>query len=98
MLESKFQHKLIKQIKTVFPGSIVLKNDANYIQGFPDLLVLYKTKWAALECKASSKATHRPNQDFFVKKLNVMSFSRFVYPENKDEVMKDLANHFRRQR
>lgn len=42
MLESKFQSGLIKEIKERFPGSIVLKTDATYIQGFPDLLILLK--------------------------------------------------------
>ena len=50
MLESKFQANLIKKIKKQYPGCIVMKNDASYIQGIPDLLVLYKDKWVSLEC------------------------------------------------
>ena len=49
--EGDFQSKLIKEIKTIFPGSFVLKNDPNYIQGFPDLLIL-----SALQ----SKSGHPP--------------------------------------
>lgn len=94
MKESVFQGKLIKEIKRKYPGSVVLKNDANYIQGIPDLLVLYKNKWAALEVKKSASASHRPNQDYYVRKLDEMSFCRFVYPENKEEVMNDLARSF----
>lgn len=52
MVESKFQAKLIKEIKKNFPGCVILKNDATYIQGFPDLLVLYKNRWACLEVKS----------------------------------------------
>ena len=37
-LESGFQDKLIKEIKSLFPGSMVFKMDQ--IQGIPDLLVL----------------------------------------------------------
>ena len=58
----------------MFKGCIVMKLDANYIQGIPDLLILFKDKWAVLECKKFSKAAHRPNQDYYVDILNKMSF------------------------
>ena len=83
MKESKFQSNLIKKIKNTFEGCIVMKTDPNYIQGLPDILILYKDKWAALECKKSSKAHHQPNQSYFVDIMNKMSFSRFIYPENE---------------
>lgn len=94
MKESKFQHDLIKDIKERFPGSIVMKNDPNYIQGIPDLTILYKDKWATLECKNSSKASHQPNQDFYVSKMNDMSYSSFVDPESKGEVLNELEKIF----
>lgn len=94
--ESQFQSDLIKEIKGRFPGCIVMKNDANYIQGIPDLLVLFENKWASLECKRSEKEKHRPNQDYYVEKMNGMSFSAFVYPENKEEVLNDLGRSFER--
>jgi hypothetical protein len=97
-LESKYQAKLIKKLKHLFPGSIVLKNDPNYIQGFPDLLILYKKKWAALETKRSENATHRPNQDYYVDKLNKMSFSAFIFPENEEEVLNELERSFKTRR
>ena len=92
--ESKFQKDLIKEIKKTFPGCMVLKNDPTYIQGIPDILILYKKKWAALECKQHAKAKHRPNQDYYISKMNSMSFGRFVYPENKQEVIHDLQQAF----
>lgn len=95
MLERNFQSALIKEIKERLPGCIVMKNDANYIQGIPDLLILYKKKWAALECKKSGKSSRRPNQEFYVNKMNEMSFSRFIYPENKEEVLNDLQQALR---
>ena len=94
MLESKFQAKLIKDLKNEFPGCIVMKNDSSYIQGIPDLLVLFNERWASLEVKKSSKASHRPNQEYYVEKMDNMSFSRFIYPENKDEVLEDLRLYF----
>ena len=87
MLESKFQKSLIDEIESRFPGAMVLKNDPTYIQGVPDLLVLWNNKWAALEVKKSATASHQPNQDYYVEKMNDMSFSAFIYPENKEEIL-----------
>lgn len=93
--ESEFQKNLKKELKTMFPGCIVTKLDSGCIQGIPDLLVLYKNKWATLENKRSSKASHQPNQDYYVEKMNNMSFSRFIYPENKDSVLEELKKLFK---
>lgn len=93
-LERDFQAKLVKEIKERFPGCYVMKMDPVLHQGIPDLLILHKDKWATLECKRSSKASKRPNQDRNVEKMNEMSFSRFIYPENKEEVLDDLARSF----
>ncbi len=90
MNENKFQANLIREIQTRFPGCIVMKNDSSYIQGIPDLLILYKDRWASLEVKKDEKASHRPNQDYYVQKMNEMSFSKFVYPENRKEIMYEL--------
>ena len=90
MLESKFQAKLITEIKENLPGCIVMKTDPNYIQGVPDLLILHKNKWASLENKRSANAKKQPNQQYYVDKMNEMSFSRFVCPENKEAVLSDL--------
>lgn len=94
MKESKFQSGLIKEIRERFPGSIVMKNDAGYMQGFPDLTVLYGKHWAALECKRSAKESHRPNQDYYIQMLGEMSYASFVYPENKEEVLNGLQQAF----
>ena len=94
MLENRFQSKLIKEIKNMFPGCIVMKNDSSYIQGIPDLLVLHKDKWASIECKKNAKASKQPNQEYYVGCMNEMSFSRFIYPENKDQVLDELELHF----
>lgn len=92
--ESEFQAKLIKKLKILFPGCYVLKNDANYIQGIPDLTILWKDKWATLECKRTEGAPHRPNQDWHVQKMNEMSFSAFIFPENEREVLHGLQQAF----
>lgn len=94
MLESKFQSGLIKEIKDRYPGCIVLKNDSSYIQGIPDLSIFYKDKYAMLEVKKNEKASHQPNQDYYVKKVDEMSFSQFIFPENKKRVLQELDKHF----
>lgn len=93
--EDVFRDQLAKEIETRFEGSIVLRNDPDYIQGIPDLLVVYNDHWAALECKRNSRASHRPNQDYYVNKMNDMSYAAFVYPENKEEVLDALQQAFR---
>ncbi|MCM1524243.1 MAG: hypothetical protein NC120_07260 [Ruminococcus sp.] len=92
--EKDFQSELIKNLKRTFPGCMVMKLDSSYIQGIPDLLVLYKNRWAALECKKCADAARQPNQQWYVDKMNEMSFSRFIYPENKEEVIYELQQAF----
>lgn len=94
--ENKFQLELISELKSMFPGCIVLKNDPNYIQGIPDLSVFYGNKWAMLEVKRSENEAHRPvyNQNYYVRKANEMSYASFIYPENKEEVLNDLQQTF----
>lgn len=94
MKENEYQGRLIKKIKERFPGCEVLKNDPNYIQGVPDLTILYKDKWAALECKRSADASLQPNQSYYISKFNSMSFSRLIYPENEEEVLNELQQSF----
>ena len=98
MKENKFQGDLIKEIKEMFPDSMVLKNDAGYIQGIPDLSIFYRDKYAFLECKKSRNEKHQPNQDWYVEKIDGMSFARFVYPENKEEVLHELQELFEPER
>ena len=95
MLERDYQKKLVKKLKATFPGCIVVKNDAQLKQGIPDLLVLYKDKWVALEVKQSATASHRPNQDGYVERMNEMSYASFIYPENEEAVFKELEEVFR---
>ena len=89
-LERDFQAKLIKELKVMFKGCIIVKNDPNYIQGIPDLLILYNDRWAALEVKKSETAHHQPNQEYYVNLMDQMSFAAFIYPENKEEILYEL--------
>lgn len=94
MLENQFQANLVKELKKQYPGCIVMKNDSSYIQGIPDLLVLYKNRWASLECKKTANARKQPNQEYYVGLMDEMSFSRFICPENKEEVLGELQQVF----
>ena len=90
ILERDFQARLIKRIKEEFPGCVVVKNDPNYLQGFPDLLILHGKHWAVLEAKRDEHAPHRPNQDHYIRMLDEMSCARFIYPENEEEILHDI--------
>lgn len=88
--ENIYQRSLIKRLKEEIPGCIILKNDPNYIQGIPDLLLLVGDRWFALEVKRSASASHRPNQDYYIDRMNEMSAAYYVYPENEDEVIDEI--------
>lgn len=94
MRESSFQAKLIRKLESIFPGCLVLKNDSSYIQGIPDLLVLFHNRWAMLECKTDANAPTRPNQPYYVDLLNQMSYAAFIYPENELEILNELQLAF----
>jgi len=93
--EGKFKKTLKQELKEMFPGCIITQMDPNDIQGIPDLLILWQNKWATLECKKSQKASHRPNQDYYVEKMNNMSYSSFIFPENKEVILGELQQAFR---
>ena len=95
MKENKFQANLKKELKKMFPGCIVTKMDSGDIQGIPDLLILFGKKWASLECKQNANAKKQPNQEYYVGLMNEMSFSRFICPENKEEVLDELYKAFK---
>lgn len=94
-LESEYQSHLITKLYDIFGDDecIVLKQDTR--QGIPDLLVLFRNKWALLECKRSKNEPHQPNQDYYVEWANSLSFARFIFPENEEEVLNELQQTFR---
>lgn len=101
MKENEFQSKLIKELKTLFPGCVILKNDANYKKDIPDLTILYHDHWAMLECKRSKEAmvhsseVTQKNQKWWVDNLNKMSYASYIYPENKEQVIEELKEVFK---
>lgn len=95
MNETTFKKELMNEIEHRFPGCIILKNDPSHIRGIPDLSILFKNKWAALETKRSKNASLQPLQDHYVDLLNKMSFARFISPDNKEEVLNELERSFK---
>lgn len=93
MLESIYQAELKKTLARIFPGCIILKMDLHQ-QGWPDLLILFNTRWATLEVKASERSKHQPNQDYYVEQFSKMTYSSFIYPENEHLVLKELQDFF----
>ena len=91
-LESGFQDRLRIELKDMFPDCLIFKMEQ--FQGIPDLLILYKRKWACLECKKSANAKKQPNQEYYVDLMDKMSFASFIYPENKDTVLDELYLYF----
>jgi len=95
MTENQYQAKLIRKLKSMFPGCVISKIDASYQQGLPDLLILWNDRWAVLEVKASASARTQPNQDYYVEQLGKMSFAAYIYPDNEEEVLSALQQAFR---
>jgi len=95
MKEAAYQNHLIEKIEHAFPGAMVLKNNPNHIQGIPDLIVLWRQFWAALEVKVSKDAPTQPNQPYWIEKLGEHSYASFIYPENEEEVFNALQLAFR---
>ena len=92
--ESKYQKHVIDELREIFPDCIILKNDANYLQGVPDLTIFWGDRWATLEVKTDEDAPYEPNQEYYVHRMNQMSFSAFIYPENEEEVLSGLQRSF----
>ena len=96
--ETDFQSDLRSDILKKIPGSQVFKLDPGRTpgvpQGWPDLLILYQGRWAALEVKKSKDATHRPNQDLYTERIGAHTYASFIFPENKEVVLDELARSF----
>lgn len=95
MNEAQYQAQLVKKLGKMFPGCIVLKMDASLRQGILDLLILWGNRWASLEVKSSASSPVQPNQDFYVKNMDEMSFGAYIYPENEEEVLDALQEAFK---
>ena len=94
LTEQQFQKKVIERIEKEWPTAIVLKNDPTYLQGFLDLIIFFDDRWAALEVKKTRNSRRQPNQKYWVNITNQMSFGAFVFPENLEEIIRELQRIF----
>lgn len=87
-LESAFQKDLIDELEVLLPGCIIMKNDANYRQGIPDLTI-FSDRWfyAFLEVKDDEDFTYEPNQEWYLDQFGEWAFSATIFPQNKEEVL-----------
>lgn len=92
MRESVYQAKLIKRLREMFPGCVILKNDSGYLPGILDLSIFFGDRWGMLEVKASEDSPSQPNQPYYVEKMNEMSFASFIYPSIEEEVLLALQH------
>lgn len=88
-----YKTKLKQTIENRLPGCFIMTQDpADTHQGIPDWLILWNDRWAMLEVKASEKAEHQPNQEYWVNYYNQFGFTSFIYPENEQEVLDALQS------
>lgn len=88
--EGKTQAKLIKYLKS--KGCYVIKTSPGVGTpvGCPDVIALYEGLWIAIEVKSSAKAPYKPLQKETLAKLAEWSFTYVIYPENYDEIIREL--------
>lgn len=79
-IESNFQADLKKEIETLFPGAVIMKNDPNDIQGIPDLTVIWRDHWAWLECKTRNKCSQTVEPRFLYSVCTPLFFRGFYLP------------------
>lgn len=92
MPERKYQAHVIREIRRRMPNSVVLKNDANYMQGILDLTVLLGRHWGMLEVKRSAHEPLQPNQDYYLSMFGSMSYVGIIYPENEARILDELQS------
>lgn len=95
MRENKYQANIKRRLQYEFEGCVIIKLPTDDIQGLPDLLVLYKNRWAMLEVKRSATEPYQPNQEFYIELFNGMGYASFIYPENEEEVFHELQHALR---
>lgn len=89
--ESVFQAKIIKWLKE--QGCYVIKNSAvsGVPTGCPDIVFFKGKFYGFIEVKRSVKAPFQPLQKETLVKLDAWSWARAVWPENWEEMQKELA-------
>ena len=96
-LENRYQEDLIDRLETIFPECLIMKSDANYRQGIPDIAIYDGPFYAILEVKKDSEAKHQPNQDWYINHFLTMgAYAAFIFPENEDQILDEVTSYFTR--
>lgn len=83
MTERKLQSEIIDFLKS--RGAYVMKNDASYRQGVPDLSFWHPDLSGFIEVKLNEKSHYQPLQKATIKKLQDMGiFCEVIHSENWD--------------
>jgi hypothetical protein len=83
-MEKKLQSEIIKFLQS--KGAYVLKNDATYRQGVPDLSFWHPDLSGFIEVKAHENSPFRPLQQKTIERLEAMGlFIRVIHSENWPE-------------
>jgi Holliday junction resolvase len=89
MKESVFEKKVVKYLKD--KGCKVYKMSGAGVEiATPDRLFLKEGFWGFLEVKKSKAAKYRPLQKEKIAFLNNWSYAKAVYPENFEDIKKEL--------
>lgn len=88
--EQELQKKIISYLKKKGCYVIKINQDAKSHVGTPDVIAMKEGFWLAIEVKASKTAKFQPLQKETIEKLNEMSWAKVVYPENWEDVQKEL--------
>lgn len=74
----------------IFPDAIITHLDPNDIQGIPDLCMFVGNRYFMFETKRFTKASKRPNQQYYIDLFDEWSYARFVQPENMEDILDEL--------
>lgn len=95
--EGAYKTELTKRIIKRFGRDVCEVIVLDSRQGLPDRLVVFKGGfWAFLEAKISATATRQPNQPYYIERFGRMCFAAFIYPENEEAVLNELAEEYRK--
>lgn len=90
MKETPYRLSLAKRIQARWPECVIIYPDPSRQQGIMDFVVLFNSFWVALEVKRSESASKRPNQTYYVNKLNDMAFASYIHPGNEQDVLNEI--------
>ena len=89
--EGKYKKRLKSVLRQLYPGCGIIDVDP-YVNdnSMPDMIVVYGPAWVMLETKKEVNAEQQPNQGYYIRHFDKMSYASFASPENHKEVLRDV--------